>query len=324
MEDSTPEARLSGTELEKDLRFLASDELRGRRAGMPSAEVAARYIAEQFRSAGVTGVPGAEDGYFQTVPLNNGKTSRNVIGMIEGTDPELKDEYILLTAHYDHVGVRSPRGDNGSDTPADSIYNGARDNGMGTIAVIAAARAFAKKAPKRSILLLAVTAEEMGLVGSRYYAENPLIPHNQVVYNLNVDTGGYSDTSIVTVVGLGRTSADSLIIQGTKPFGIEPIADPSPGEGLFDRSDNVNFARQGIPAPTFSPGFRAFSDPGVANYYHQPADEADDMDYDYLTRFTQAYVHTARIIANADEAPHWMPGDKYEEAAKQLYGGGSE
>lgn len=313
---TTPETRLDADRLAADLRFLAADELLGRRAGTPSAEVAARYIAEQFRAAGVEAVPGAEDDYFQTVPLGEGDASRNVIGVVRGADPVLRDEYVLLTAHFDHLGTRP----NTTEASVDSIYNGARDNAMGTVAVLAAARAFAEAPPRRSILFLTPTAEEMGLIGSRYFAEHPLVPLRQIVFNLNVDTGGYSDTSAVTVIGLNRTSAEPLIERGAAAFGLDAILDPAPEQNLFDRSDNVNFAARGIPAPTFSPGFRAFSDPGVANYYHQVTDEVDDFDFAYLLRFAQAYVRTARLIADNPEKPQWAPGDKYEEAGRTLYG----
>ena len=314
---TVPEAGLDSDRLEADLRFLAADELFGRLAGTAYAEVAARYIAEQFRAEGVKPVPGAEDDYFQTVPLGNGNTSRNVVGIIPGRDPDLRDEYILLTAHYDHVGTRAPQ--NPDTAQADSIYNGARDNGMGIVAVIAAARALSEAPPRRSVLLLTPTAEEMGLVGSKYFASNPLIPLEQIVFNLNVDTGGYSDTSLVTVVGLERTSAMPLIEQGADAFNLKTIPDPT-GQGLFERSDNINFARRGIPAATYSPGFRAFSDPGVANYYHQVNDEVDDLNFSYVVRFAQSYVHTVRLIADAPERPEWAPGEEYEAAADSLYG----
>ena len=298
-----------------DIRFLASDELQGRRAGQQSAEVAARYIAEQFRAAGVQTVPGAEDGYFQTVRLRDSTlTSRNVVGWIPGSDPELADEVVMLLAHYDHVGMGGRRA-----TEADSIFNGARDNGMGTVAVIAAARALAASPPRRSVLLLTPTGEEQGLIGSRHFAENPLVPLRDIVFALNVDTGGYSDTTIVTVVGLDRTTAQSLIEAGAAAAGLEAVLDPSPEQNLFDRSDNVAFARKGIPAPTFSPGFRAYSDPGVANYYHQVTDEVDDLDMAYLARFVTGYVESARRIADASERPRWVSGDTYEEAGQALY-----
>lgn len=244
------------------------------------------------------------------------RTSPNVVGLIEGTDPALRDQYLLLMAHYDHIGAGL---DKRGATPADSIFNGARDNGMGTVAVINAAHAFAEAPPRRSVIVLAVTAEESGLIGSRYFVDNPLVALDDIVYVLNIDNGGYNDTSIVTVVGLGRTTADRHLEAGAARYGLGAIADPSPGEGLFNRSDNVNFARAGIPAPTFSAGFRAF-DAEIMKYYHQAADEADEhFDFAYLLTFTQAYTHAARLIANDDEAPFWVADDPYEAAGKALY-----
>ncbi|MEM1095609.1 MAG: M28 family peptidase [Bacteroidota bacterium] len=244
------------------------------------------------------------------------RTSPNVVGIIEGTDPALRGEYLLLMAHYDHIGAGL---DKRGATPADSIFNGARDNGMGTVGIINAAHALAEVPPRRSVIVLAVTAEESGLIGSRYFVDYPLVALRDIVYVLNIDNGGYNDTSIVTVVGLGRTTADPHLEAGAARYGLGAIADPSPGEGLFNRSDNVNFARVGIPAPTFSAGFHAF-DAEIMKYYHQPADEADEhFDFGYLLKFTQAYTHAARLIANDDVAPFWVAGDPYEAAGKTLY-----
>ncbi|HMP12711.1 MAG TPA: M20/M25/M40 family metallo-hydrolase [Saprospiraceae bacterium] len=242
--------------------------------------------------------------------------SQNVIGIIEGTDPVLKDEYILLTAHYDHVGVGEQGG--GAYTAEDSIFNGARDNAFGTVAVLAAARAFAIQPPKRSVIFLAVTGEEIGLLGSEYYAENPLIPHEKVVFNLNCDGAGYNNTGAVSIFGFGRTGTDDDIRQGLQAFGLEVIPDPAPEQNLFDRSDNVSFAIKGIPALTFSPGFNAF-DQAILQYYHQVGDNPDTIDFDYLHRYCQSYIHTARLIGDRDTRPFWKAGDKYEKAGQQLY-----
>lgn len=469
----TPEEALERDELAAHLRFLASDELEGRKAGTHGADVAARYIAEQFRAAGLSELPGAP-GYLQTVPLErtnapesahlvlgsdtlrlggallqiagsrvqltapvvyagyglaeddyaglevDGRivvveagrpgasgglmsaaaekrrlaaargaavvvelyhpgtpwntirehlsrgslrlpdaddaavdlphfwaddtagrygafvragasaavassglrrervTSSNVAGFLEGRDPQREHEVIVLLAHYDHLGVR-PAGE--GEAGADRIFNGARDNAMGVVALLGAAEALGAAPPARSVLVLAATAEEGGLLGSRYYTEHPLVPLERTVFALNIDGAGYSDTSAVTLVGLGRTTADEAIRAGAAAFGLEVIADPAPEQNLFDRSDNVRFAAKGVPAPTFSPGFRAFSDPGVSNYYHQPGDEADaSFDYDYLHRFVQAYARAARNIAERPERPRWTPGDRYEAAARALYG----
>ncbi|WP_304517602.1 M28 family peptidase, partial [Cecembia rubra] len=190
---------------------------------------------------------------------------------------------------------------------------------VGTVAVINAARYFAENPPKRSVLLCAWTAEEKGLLGSAYFSENPLIPLKQIIYNLNIDNAGYNDTSVVTVVGLGRTTADHLISEATAAFGLESITDPSPEQGLYDRSDNVNFARKGIPAPTFSLGFRAF-DEEISRYYHQASDHVDDFDMDYAAKYWKSYILAAEKIANWKERPKWNAGDKYENAGKSLYG----
>ncbi|WP_425638570.1 M28 family peptidase [Algoriphagus yeomjeoni] len=238
---------------------------------------------------------------------------KNVVAWIEGTDKNLKNEFVMLSAHYDHVGIGTP------DAEGDSIYNGTRDNAIGTVAVMNAAKFFAKNPPKRSVLLALWTAEEKGLLGSRYFAENPLIPLNQLIYNLNIDGAGYNDTSVITVIGLGRTTADDLVSEAVAEFGLKAIADPAPEQGLYDRSDNVNFAKEGIPAPTFSLGFTAFDDE-INKYYHKAGDEVDSVDLDYATLYWKSYILAAQKIANSEIQPMWVAGDKYEEAGKKLYG----
>ena len=245
--------------------------------------------------------------------VNRKIDGKNVLAMIEGTDSQLKNEFILLSAHYDHVGVGTP------DAEGDSIFNGARDNAVGTVAVLNAARYFAKNPPKRSILFALWTAEEKGLLGSAYFANNPLIPLNQIVYNLNIDNGGYNDTSIITVIGLGRTTADFLINEAVAEFGLTAKADPSPEQGLYDRSDNVNFARKGIPAPTFGLGFTAFDDE-INKYYHKATDEVESFDLNYAQLYWKSYILSAQKIANWSQKPQWTAGDKYEEVGKKLYG----
>jgi hypothetical protein len=245
--------------------------------------------------------------------VNRKIDGKNVLAMIEGTDPQLKNEYILLSAHYDHVGVGSP------DETGDSIYNGARDNAVGTVAVLNAAQYFAKNPPKRSILFALWTAEEKGLLGSAYFANNPMVPLNQVVYNLNIDNAGYNDTSIITVIGLGRTTADFLINEAVAEFGLTAKADPSPEQGLYDRSDNVNFARKGIPAPSFTLGFTAFDDE-INKYYHKAGDDVESFDLNYAQLYWKSYILSAQKIANWSQKPQWTAGDKYEEVGKKLYG----
>ena len=236
--------------------------------------------------------------------------SKNVVGMVEGSDPKLKDEYIIYSAHYDHVGIGKPNAQN------DSIYNGARDNAVGTVTVLSAAKSIAKRPTKRSALFILFTAEEKGLLGSRWYVENPVVPLNQMVFCFNSDNGGYNDTSLATVVGLNRTTEGDLIRKAVSEFGLKAIDDPV--GGFFNRSDNVHFARKGIPAPTFSLGFTAF-DEEIGKYYHQTADNPDNLDYNYLEQFFRAYVLSCRYISNSDSTPFWIEGDDYYEAGKQLY-----
>ncbi len=243
--------------------------------------------------------------------------SYNVVGFIEGSDPKLKDEYILLTAHYDHVGVGKQGGQ--PFTAEDSIFNGARDNAFGVVGLLTAAESFSKVPPKRSVLIVALTAEEVGLLGSQYYAAHPLLPLNKCIFNINSDGAGYNDTTIVAVMGLDRTGAKAEMEKASKAFGLGIFADPSPEQGLFDRSDNVSFAKKGIPAPTFTPGFREFNGDIMKNY-HQVSDNPETIDFNYLLKFSQAYTYAARLIADMAKPPQWIAGDKYEPAAKQLYG----
>lgn len=240
--------------------------------------------------------------------------AKNVVGMVEGTDPKLKDEFVIYSAHYDHIGIGQPNAE------GDSIYNGARDNAVGVVTVLSAAESIAKNPTKRSALFILFTGEEKGLLGSKWYADHPLIPLNQMVYCFNSDNGGYNDTSVATIVGLGRTTAAGHIKTACKEFGLEAIDDPAPEQGLFDRSDNVSFAAKGVPAPTFSLGFRAF-DAEIRKYYHQASDNPDNLDYEYLTKFFGAYVMACRLIANDAVTPFWVEGDKYHPAGKALYSG---
>jgi Zn-dependent M28 family amino/carboxypeptidase len=245
-----------------------------------------------------------------TVPV----PAKNVAGAIEGKDPVLKNEWIVVSAHYDHVGVKK------NATP-DSIYNGARDNAIGTTALLHAAKFFSKNPPKRSVLFLAVTGEEKGLLGSEWYANHPLIPLNQTVFDLNCDGAGYNDKTIATIIDLNRTSVDELLKKACQSFGLEAKGDPAPEQNLYERSDNLNFAVKGIPAVDMAPGVKAF-DPELFKYYHQPADEVSSLDMTYIEKFHRAFVYAAYLIVNDKEKPQWRKGDKFEEAGRRLYGGG--
>lgn len=238
--------------------------------------------------------------------------ARNVAAVIEGTDPTLSKEWIVISAHYDHVGVKK-------NQSQDSIYNGARDNALGTVALLQAAKFFGKNPPKRSILFLALTAEEKGLLGSEWYTNHPLIPLNQTVFNLNCDGAGYNDTTMVNLVDLNRTTVDEHFRTSTQAFGLALKGDPAPAQNLYERSDNVNFAVKGVPAANFSPGVKEF-DQELMKYYHQPPDEVSSLNMRYIERFHRVFVHAVSLVANAKERPVWIKGDKFEEAGRKLYG----
>lgn len=246
--------------------------------------------------------------------VNELTKDKNVLAMIEGTDPNLKDEFIMFSAHYDHIGIGRP------DETGDSIYNGTRDNAIGTVTVLSAAENIGKYPMRRSALFVLYTGEEKGLLGSRWMADNPIVPLNEIVFCWNSDNAGYNDTTISTVVGLERfTVVPQLIKDANIAYGLTAIDDPAGEQGLFDRSDNVSFARKGIPAPTYSLGFRSF-DGDVTKYYHRAGDNPETVDYDYLYKFFSSYVLASRLIGNADETPFWLEGDKYYEIGKELYG----
>ncbi len=243
--------------------------------------------------------------------------SSNVVAVIPGTDPELRNEYVALSAHYDHVGTRE-RPDR-PQTAFDSVFNGARDNAFGVSALLAAAEELGAEPARRSIILVAFTAEELGLLGSKYFVENAPVPLKQIIFNLNTDGAGYNDTTIISVAGLNRVGAAEEITAAVRQFDLDTYADPAPEQGLFDRSDNVNFAAKGIPAPTMTPGFKDF-DQEILQHYHQPSDEAGTLNYNYVYKFCRAFAAAARLIADKEERPRWSDGDKYEKAFKELFG----
>ena len=238
--------------------------------------------------------------------------AKNVVGFVEGSDTKRKEEVIVYSAHYDHVGVGL------ADSEGDSIYNGARDNAVGSVTVLSVAQSIARYPTKRSALFVLFTGEEKGLLGSQYFVENSPIALEKIVFCFNSDNGGYNDTSVATIIGLDRTTAEKAIIKACEFAGLGAINDPAPEHNIFDRSDNVNFAIKGIPAPSFGLGFKTF-DAELLKHYHKPSDEVESLDFDYLEKFFKAYVLSCRLIANGDETPFWTEGDKYYNQGVKLY-----
>jgi Zn-dependent M28 family amino/carboxypeptidase len=245
--------------------------------------------------------------------------SQNVIGRLTGSDPSLKNEYIVYTGHWDHLGV-------GNAVNGDTIYNGAVDNATGIAAIIEIARAFkqVQPAPKRSILFLAVTAEEQGLLGSEYYAKNPLYPVNKTVANINIDAmNPYGRTSDLVIVGMGASELDDYAksVAGEQGRTLKP--DPEPEKGYYYRSDHFNFAKVGVPALYADGGIEYVGKPAdwgrktldayTATRYHQPDDEVlPDWDLSGLAEDAKFFLAVGYRVANAAKMPEWRPGNEFK------------
>jgi hypothetical protein len=241
----------------------------------------------------------------------------NVVGVIPGRDPELAKEYVLLSAHYDHVGS-GPGALGRPYTGTDSIYNGARDNATGVAALLMAARSLAREPAARSVILVAFTAEELGLLGSKYYADHPLVPLRETVFTLNADGAGYDDTTAAMVIGWGRTTAQPVIEAAAESLPIDLVEDLLPEMDLFGRSDQISLAKKGVPALMLSPAIRAF-DEAIQSRYHTVTDGVGDLNFAYVHACAQLFAHLARGIADMPQRPQWQAGDEYEAAAKELY-----
>jgi Zn-dependent M28 family amino/carboxypeptidase len=252
----------------------------------------------------------------------------NVLGLLPGSDPKLKDEVVIITAHHDHLGIGEP------DKTGDKIYNGALDNASGCATVVGIARAFAAlpKRPKRSILIAFVAAEEQGLLGSEYLAKHPTFPPGKIAANINYDGANvYGRTRDLSYIGLGKSSLDKLVAALAAKQGRKLIGDQFPDRGFFYRSDQFNFAKIGVPALYLKSGTDFIGKPAgwgkekaedyVAHNYHQPSDNFDPhWNYDGFIEDTRLGFFAALSIANNPTLPTWNKGDEFEAARKKALG----
>jgi Zn-dependent M28 family amino/carboxypeptidase len=246
-------------------------------------------------------------------------TSPNVIGIIRGRDPALRDEYVVYSAHLDHVGVGAP-------VDGDDIYNGFYDNAMGVALLLEAARAFAAmpEPPRRSVLFVALTGEERGLLGSDYFARYPTVPSDALVANVNLDMPLLLfPLSDVIAFGAEHSTLQALIEPAVAAEDLALTPDPVPEEVLFIRSDQYSFVRQGIPSVFLVPGFTS-KDPDIdgaaafqehlATHYHRPSDDQTrHVDWESALRFARANVRIGAAIAETEERPAWNEGDFFGE-----------
>lgn len=246
---------------------------------------------------------------------NTRVTSANVVGMIPGSDPALKDQVVVLSGHLDHIGIGAP------DAKGDRINNGALDDAVGVASLIEEARRFqvSGKPPRRSILFLAVTAEEKGLIGSDYFANNPPVPKAALVADVNLDmpmiTYRFED---LVAFGTDRSTLGPIVHGVARDLGLALSPDPMPDEGLFVRSDHYRFVQQGVPSVFLWPGQMGPGKAAVARFmsehYHQPSDELvqdPPIDWEQGVRFVDVNYRIARAIADSDERPAWNKGDYF-------------
>ncbi|HBK82170.1 MAG TPA: peptidase M28 [Flavobacterium sp.] len=295
---------IDAKDLSKHLYTIASNEMAGRDTGSEGQKKAGEYLINQYKALGIQFPKGASS-YYQNVPAefmtknfgNKGANSENIWAYIPGST--YPNEIIVISAHYDHIGIKN-----------DEIYNGADDDASGTVALLEIAQAFAKAksegwGPKRSILFLHVTAEEKGLHGSRYYVENPLFPLKNTVVDINIDMIGRIDPehvnnpNYVYVIGSDRLSTELHQINeemNTRYIGLNldyKYNDRNDPELIYFRSDHYNFAKNRIPSIFF------FN--GVHEDYHKPSDTPDKINYELLTKRTQLAFVNAWEIANRDK-----------------------
>jgi Zn-dependent M28 family amino/carboxypeptidase len=277
---------------------------------------------------------------FRPVPLNasadlsvtnslRNVRSRNVVAKLEGSDPKLKDECVVYTAHWDHLG-RDPA------LKGDQVFNGAADNASGTACLLVLARAFSALSvpPKRSILFLAVTAEEKGLLGAKYYASHPLYPLEKTLANLNMDVINlWGPTRDVVNLGLGQTTLDDLLAASARAQGRTIVPDAEPEKGLFYRSDHFEFVKQGVPAMNARGGVDYVGKPAdfgrkkraeyTQNDYHKVSDEVKpDWDLAGAVEDLRLLTEVGYRVAQGSTFPEWLPGTEFRARRQAMLGQG--
>jgi len=310
---------ISADSLRGHLSFIASDALEGRNTPSRGLDIAAEYIAAQFRRAGLE--PVGDDGYFQTAGLQPASAEkpvkvRNVIGLLRGSDAALKDTYVLVTAHYDHLGMKPGAGD--------TIFNGANDDGSGTVSVIELASALAslKERPRRSVVFMTFFGEEKGLLGSHYYGQHPIFPIDKTVADINLEQVGRTDSdegpqvNNASMTGIDFSDVGAIFQAAGKLTGINIYKHARNSDAFFGRSDNQALANQGVPAHTLCVAY-------VYPDYHGLGDHWNKIDYQNMARVNRAVALGVLMIANNPQAPRWNQANpkaaRYAQAWKALH-----
>lgn len=280
--------------VKKHLYTLSSDDMEGRKSGTIGIEKAAKYIENEFEKIGLTTFEGLET-YRQTFSFTprrskNEISSSNIIGVLEGKTK--KDEYVIISAHYDHLGIYKP-------IDGDSIYNGANDDASGVTGVLALAEYFKKVGNERTIIFAAFTAEEMGLVGSKHFGKN--INAEKFIAGINLEMIGKTPSfgpNTAWLTGFERSDFGKIVQKNLEGTGYQLFPDPYKKFNLFFRSDNASLARLGVPSHTFST-----TAIDVDKDYHMPSDEAETLNMTVITQTIQAVAKGTESIINAKDTP---------------------
>jgi len=320
---SGPASEVREADVRAQLEALAHDSMEGRMTASPGMWRSARYIAGRLQAFGVEAA--GDDGYLQRIPISveprEGRRPRmtllgawadtaslpaarravgvNVVGILRGSDPALRDEAVVIGAHFDHLGVSSA-----GAVAGDSVWNGADDDASGVVAVLETARALAAgPRPRRTVVFLLTTGEEVGLLGTNWYVAHPAVPLARTVADLQIEMIGRPDS---LAGGPGKAwltgYARSTMGEALTAAGVAIVPDPRPAQEFFLRSDNVAFVYAGIPGHTIS----SF---GMHTDYHRPSDETRAIDYAHMTATVRAVVRAARVLADGP-APQWKPGGR--------------
>jgi len=253
--------------------------------------------------------------------------SQNVVARLDGSDPALKDEYVVYTAHWDHLGI-------GPDVSGDRIYNGAKDNAIGVAGLLELARAFTKvmPPPKRSILFVSVTAEEQGLLGSQYYSVTPIYPLAKTLANINMDgLNVHGRTKDLTLIGYGASDLDDYAREAASEQGRTIRPDAEPEKGFYYRSDHFNFAKQGVPALDPDEGIEFVGKPAdygqkvrddyTEHDYHKPTDVIKpDWDLSGAIEDLKVFFAVGYRVAQATKYPEWKPGNEFKATRDAMLG----
>jgi hypothetical protein len=283
-------------------------------AGAPQSVAAIRKIADR-KGGKPRGFALRTSARIKADSVSQRVTSPNVVAILPGSDPILKNEYVVLSAHLDHIGVSAAKP--GDPATKDRINNGALDNGAGIATMLEVARAMAgaPQKPRRSIIFLASTGEEKGLLGADYFARHPTVPIKQIVGNVDLDMPLllYPFTDVVAF-GADHSTLGPIVAQAVKPMGVTLSPDPMPQETIFVRSDHYMFVKQGVPAVFLATGFsnggeQAWGDFLSGNYHHPGDDMNQPIDWDAGARFAEANYRITRAMADGDTPPRWFAND---------------